>query len=250
VRCPAGHSFDVARQGYVNLVPWRGLADTVAMVEAREAFLAAGHFEPLTEALVAEARATAVAGCVVDVGAGPGHHLTRVLDALPDRLGIALDSSKPALRQAARAHPRAGAVGCDAWQPLPVRDDVAAVVLSVFAPRRGDELARVLAPGGIVVVAAPDERHLAELVEALGLLTVPDDKRERTEARLAPHLAPASSRTVEFPLALSRADAAALVRMGPSAWHVDEESAAERLAAMPEPIAVTASVIVSRYAAA
>jgi 23S rRNA (guanine745-N1)-methyltransferase len=108
----------------------------------------------------------------------------------------------------------------------------------------------VLAPAGTVVVAAPGERHLAELVEPLGLLSVPGDKRERTEARLAPHLASASSRAVEFQLALSRADAAALVRMGPSAWHVDQESTAERLAAMPEPIAVTVSVSVSRYAAA
>ncbi|HEY1277995.1 MAG TPA: hypothetical protein VGF25_24020 [Thermoleophilaceae bacterium] len=248
VRCPQGHSFDVARQGYVNLVPARGAVDTAEMVGAREAFLAAGHFAPLTEALTGEARATP-AGCAIDVGAGPGHHLARVLDAQPGRVGLALDSSPAALRRAARAHPRMAAVGCDAWRPLPVRDGVAAVVLSVFAPRRGDELARVLAPDGAAVVVTPRPRHLAELVEALGLLSVPGGKDERLRDALLP-LAPVSSRPLEFRLSLPRAAAAALVRMGPSAWHVDDATVAERLAALPDPVAVTVSVTVSRYTAA
>ena len=51
--CAAGHAFDVARQGYVHLAPGRRLAgDTAAMVEAREAFLAAGHFAAITAAVV------------------------------------------------------------------------------------------------------------------------------------------------------------------------------------------------------
>ena len=85
LRCDAGHSFDVARQGYVNLVPGNG--DSAEMVEAREAFLGAGHFRPLTGALVAEAMNVEAAGAVVDVGAGTGHHLAYVLATPPERPG-------------------------------------------------------------------------------------------------------------------------------------------------------------------
>jgi 23S rRNA (guanine745-N1)-methyltransferase len=65
-------------------------------------------------------RATALAGdgpgLVVDVGAGTGHHLAAVLDALTAHHGVALDVAKAAARRAARAHPRAAAVVCDVWR--------------------------------------------------------------------------------------------------------------------------------------
>jgi len=254
VQCRAGHSFDIARQGYVNLVP--GRADTPEMVEARDAFLRAGHFRPLTEALAEEARAAAaVVGVdappavppVVDIGAGTGHHLAAVLDALPDRRGIAVDASTAALRRAARSHPRAAAVGADVWKPLPLRDEIATIVLSVFAPRNASETARILAPGGALLAVTPTTRHLAELVGPLGLLSVPDEKEGRLDAKLAGKLELAQRRKIEPAMFLTRDEAAQIVRMGPSAWHVDEQSLDERLAALPEPLAVTLSVTLSVF---
>src|SRR3954453_570608 len=91
LRCAAGHSFDIARQGYVNLVP--GRADTPEMVEARDLFLRAGHFRPLTAALAADATQVEGAAVVVDLGAGTGRHLAATLDALPLARGIAIDAS-------------------------------------------------------------------------------------------------------------------------------------------------------------
>ena len=121
-------------------------------------------------------------------------------------------------------------------------------MLSVFAPRNPDELARVLAPGGTLLAATPTTRHLYELVGALGLLSVPDDKADRLDAQLAERFEPAGRRSVEHAMFLAREEAAQLVRMGPSAWHLDERAADERLAALPDPLTVTASVTVSRYA--
>jgi 23S rRNA (guanine745-N1)-methyltransferase len=217
------------------------------MVEAREAFLGAGHFRRLTGALVEEALGVEAPGAVVDVGAGTGHHLAYVLAAPPERFGLALDTSTAALRRAARIHPRAAAVGADAWKPLPLRDGVAALVLSVLAPRNADELARIIAPGGSILAVTPTTRHLAELVGPLGLLSVPDEKEDRLDAQLAADFELARRRTVEHAMFLTRDEAAQIVRMGPSAWHVDEESVAERLAALPDPQAVTLSVTLSVY---
>ena len=245
LRCAAGHSFDVARQGYVNLVP--GRADSADMVEAREAFLGAGHYRMLTVAVADEAAGVDAAGAAIDLGAGTGHHLAGVLDALPERIGLAIDASPAALRRAARAHPRASAVGADAWKPLPLRDGVAAVVLSVFAPRNAEEMARVLAPGGAMIAVTPTTRHLYELVGPLGLLSVPDDKEDRLDAQLEGHLRLLSRRSIEFSMFLTREEAAQLVRMGPTAWHLDEQTIAAGLAALPDPLTVTASVTLSRY---
>jgi 23S rRNA (guanine745-N1)-methyltransferase len=248
LRCESGHSFDIARQGYVSLFAGggrRGEADSPEMVEAREAFLGAGHFARLSEALAEEARAAA-AGAVLDIGSGTGYHLARVLEALPERVGLALDASSPALRRAARAHPRAAAVGADAWQGLPLRDGVAALVLSVFAPRNPAEMARVLAPGGVLLAVTPTTRHLHELVGPIGLLSVPDDKADRLDTQLASHFELSARRTIEHSMFLAREETAQLVRMGPSAWHVDEQTVAERLALLPDPLTVTTSVTLSR----
>jgi 23S rRNA (guanine745-N1)-methyltransferase len=251
VACAQGHSFDVARQGYVSLLTGDaqlGSADSASMVAAREAFLAAGHFELLADALGGEAeRALAGPGCVIDLGAGTGWYLAHVLDRLPGRQGLALDLSKHALRRAARSHPRIGAVACDAWRRLPVRDGVAALVLSVFAPRDGAEIARVLRPGGALLVVTPTASHMEQLVSALGLLSVDARKRERLEAKLDPHLELDRSAGLEWAIALAPADVTNAVAMGPSARHVDQGVLDARVAALAQPVEVTASVTIAVY---
>ncbi|MDX6556281.1 MAG: rRNA (guanine745-N1)-methyltransferase [Miltoncostaeaceae bacterium] len=251
LRCPAGHAFDVARQGYASLLPGDAPpgGDTAAMVAAREAFLSAGHYAPLAEAVAAAAVAASngVPGAVVEVGAGPGAQLAMVLDRLPDRIGLAVDRSAAACRRAARAHPRMGAVVADVWRGIPVRDDAAAVVIDVFAPRNGAEMRRILHAGGALVVASPTPRHLAELVEPLGLLEVDDRKEERIEAALGSGWRREAAVEVEARLALPHADVELLVAMGPSAWHARGDEMAERIRALPDPAPTTLSATVATY---
>jgi 23S rRNA (guanine745-N1)-methyltransferase len=248
LRCPERHTFDIARQGYVSLLPGdahTGTGDTAAMVAARDAFLGAGHYTPVAEALAAAAPADA--RCVLDLGAGTGYYLAAALDALPAAHGIALDISKFALRRAARAHPRAGAVVCDAWRPLPVRDGCADLVVNVFAPRNGPELRRVLRPGGTLLTVTPTPRHLAELVGELKLLGVDGRKEERLAATLGPHLESAGSSEHDFAVLLDHEAVRTVVGMGPSAWHTDPAALAERIAGLPDPVRVSASVTLSRF---
>ncbi len=251
LRCGAGHAFDVARQGYVNLVTGRpGLpGDTPAMVAARAGFLSAGHYAPLSVALAALAAARAAgAGLVVEVGAGTAHHLAAVLDGLPGRAGLALDASRYAARRAARAHPRAAAAVADVRRPLPLADGSAALLLDVFAPRDGAEFRRVLRDDGALLVATPAPGHLAELRGALGLLEVDPEKDRRLAATLGRWFRREDWRALTFPLRLSRGDAALLAGMGPSAHHLDPAALGAALAALPEPIAATAAVRLEAYA--
>jgi 23S rRNA (guanine745-N1)-methyltransferase len=251
VRCAAGHAYDVARQGYLSLLsgarPPAG--DDAAMVAARERVLSAGWFGPLTAALARAAAPGARPGAIVDVGGGTGHHLAGVLDAAPDRPGVVLDVSRYALRRAARAHPRAAAVGADVWSGLPLGDGVAASLLCVFAPRNGAELRRVLGDGGVLVVATPAPEHLAELVDALDLLRVDPRKDARLAEQLAGGFALTARERVDWTLTLGREDALALAAMGPSAFHAAPDQLAARAAALPPTFSAGAAVTVSVYRA-
>jgi 23S rRNA (guanine745-N1)-methyltransferase len=138
-------------------------------------------------------------------------------------------------------------VVADAWRALPVRSGVAAAVLDVFAPRNGPETARVLRPGGLLVVVTPAEDHLGELVGALGLLIVDERKQARLAAALEPHLTAADSLSRRWSLSLDRRAALAAVAMGPSARHLSAAELADRTAALPDPVEVTAAVDVRTY---
>ncbi len=182
---------------------------------------------------------------VVDVGAGTGYHLARVLDAVPAAVGLALDASKAGVRRAARAHTRALAVVADTWSRLPLGDGTATVLLNVFAPRNGPEFRRVLAPAGSLLVVTPEPAHLVELIGPLGLLRVDTAKQERVSASLGPHFTAGEARSLGSVLELDHAEVRTLVEMGPSARHLDATEIDRRVATLPEPVRVTASVRLS-----
>ncbi|QBJ97787.1 methyltransferase domain-containing protein [Rhodococcus sp. ABRD24] len=250
--CARGHSFDVARQGYVTLLTGTAskfTGDSAEMISARCDFLEAGHFDPLLDAVAVACRdgGTGADPQILEIGAGAGHYLARVLDALPSARGIGLDISKPAARRLARAHPRAAAVVADVWRQLPVRDRVLTHVLSIFAPRNAAEIDRVLCDDGVLVVVTPTDRHLGELVELLGMVRVDDRKTERLGETLAGRFERVHRTRLEFRMALSHRDVDNLVGMGPSARHLTTEGRSTAIAALPEPFSVTASVVVSTY---
>ncbi|MFD7506378.1 putative RNA methyltransferase [Streptomyces sp. NPDC059850] len=250
--CSAGHTFDLAKQGYVNLLPGatKHSADTREMVDARADFLAAGHYAPIADALVALARRTAgpeVSGCVVDIGGGTGYYHARVMDAFPDAGGVLLDISKFAARRAAKAHPRIGAAVADAWQELPLQDGAASLVLNTFAPRNGPELRRILAPGGALLVVTARPGHLQELIDALGLLSVDDRKESRLTDQLAPYFTVAGTERLTRTMTLDHQALAQLVAMGPNAWHHDPEDVRARIRELPDPCPVTLSVTLTAY---
>ena len=258
--CPAGHSFDAAKQGYFNFLVGKGTvfeADTADMVAARFEFLSAGHYRALADA-VADLAAAALAGAaaqrpgtVLDAGTGTGHYLRALLDRLA--LGgtpveaIGLDISKFALRRAARLNPDAMNIVSDVWQPLPVRDDAVDAVTVVFAPRNAAEFARVLRPGGRLVVVTPRPGHLEEVAGPAGLLGIDPAKDERLAASLEGHFAPLSADQLDIPLSLTPDDVARLALMGPAGHHLDRGALASRTAGLPPRTNVSARFRISVF---
>lgn len=250
VSCASGHSFDIARQGYLSLLPpgWHGGADTTEMVAARAGFLTRGHFG-LLAAAVAHETAQAVQhkqGCVIEVGAGTGYYLSAALDLLPASQGLALDASKYALRRAAQAHQRIGAVGCDIWHGLPVADGTATALLDIFAPRNPPEFRRILAPQGTLIVVAPNPAHLRELAP-LGILTQQPAKEERIAQALSPNFTQEGEREVTQTMQLTQADVHNAVMMGPAARHIEPDQLRATIAQLRPELPVTLSVTLSRW---
>ncbi|MFJ9785319.1 putative RNA methyltransferase [Amycolatopsis sp. NPDC101161] len=246
LRCSSGHSFDLARQGYVNLLHARipaGTADTAPMVAARADFLATGAYRPLADELARVC--TEAEGLVIDAGAGTGYYLAHVLETAPAAFGLALDVSAVALRRAARAHPRLGAAVWNLWEPWPVGDEVASAVLNVFAPRNGPEFHRVLRPGGLLTVAAPAPDHLRELGDLV--LSVDERKEERLDGTLGEYFARTGRTEVRRTTELTPRQVRQAVEMGPTAFHLDRGDRRSRLDALSEPQAVTVSFTVSTY---
>ncbi len=218
------------------------------MISARERVLGAGLFEPVSAALAEAAAvpaATEVAGVVADIGSGPGYYLERVLEAVPERIGIAVDNSKYAARRAARCHPRAAAVVADVWDGLPLGPETAAVAINVFAPRNGSEIERILAPGGRLITVTPQPEHLSELAGPLSMISVDSDKERRLRDTLGQLAEGMESFPVAWQMRLSRSEVSDLVSMGPNAGRLEPESLEEALDGIGYPAEVSGSVTVS-----
>jgi 23S rRNA (guanine745-N1)-methyltransferase len=254
-RCPTGHSFDIARQGYVNLLraPYSG--DSRAMVQARRAFLDGGRYQPLTSLLTRRVLDHLTAGdrvvpaAVLEVGCGEGTYIGAVAAAAhSQRRAITcfgLDVAKDAVTMAAKRHRGVQFVVANVNDRLPFADASLGALLVVFAPRNPAEFARSLAPGGLLLIAMPAPSHLAEARAAYGLLDVEPEKQRRLHARLAPNFDLAGSEAIEYPMTLGGDGLAQLILMSPSAHHIAPERLA--LARQTDRFVVSASFVVQRY---
>lgn len=246
LRCWSGHAFDIARQGYVSFTTGGGphhQGDTAAMIGAREAFLATGHYSRIAEAVSVKAE-----GWGLELAGGTGYYLARALDAAPRLEGITLDVSKNAARMATRAHGRLASITADAYATLPIRSASIDLVLSVFGPRRGEEVARILAPGGSAVVVTPRSSHLVELRDRFSLLGIGADKEARLRSAMLP-LILEDSTELDYVVDLTSEDVVNAIMMGPNAFHRDRAEIEALALALPAILPTTVSVTISRFVA-
>ena len=227
--CSRNHSFDIARQGYVNLLPVqqkhsRLPGDTREQVMARRAFLEAGYYAPICEALIRMAENRGAEGALLDVGCGEGYYSARLARALELPL-TGLDISKEAVRCAAAKYKNARWL-CATAAHIPVEDGGAGVLTSLFAVTLPEEFHRVLRPGGLFLQVLAAEDHL------LGLKSVIYDRLIRREKDAVPEL-PGFTRLESVPIRFSFTvegeQVQNLLAMTPHVYRISRDGA-ERLA--------------------
>ena len=244
VVCPAGHRFDRARQGYLNLLPVqhknsRDPGDNQAMVEARRHFLDAGHYAPVAGRL-AQLAVERQPGTWLDIGCGEGYYTAQLAQALPDAQGYALDISREAVKRACRRAPDVTWMVASMAR-VPLADASCQFIASVFSPLDWAEASRVLSPGGGLMRVGPTSGHLMELREVLYDHVRPyaDDKHLALVPQGMYH---AHGEVLEFRLSLAEPQArAALLAMTPHGWRASAERRA-RVIEQPEPFEVTVSM--------
>ncbi|MBT2773047.1 methyltransferase domain-containing protein [Halomonas sp. ISL-60] len=260
-RCPEGHSFDIAKQGYVNLLPVQQKrshdpGDSKAMVAARQRFLDAGHYQPIADAVshavLGHAEVQSLSSepfSCLDAGCGEGYYLRQLADAAANErslLLMGLDISKWAVLAAAKQDAKhsplsSWVVGSNAH--LPVQTGTLDSVLCMFGFPVTSEFARVLKTGGVLlqVEAGPD--HLRELREII----YPTLKPERSnEVGVPEGFSSHSSERVSYSLTLKGSEEIAdLLAMTPHLYRASAEGRAR--AASLEMLAVTVDVRVVQW---
>ncbi len=235
--CGNGHSFDIARQGYVNLLlstqrPSSAPGDSAAMIADRRAFLDADHYLPLRERVLqrldhlhAECTATQQ---VLDLGCGEGYYTAAFAD-VAKRHVYGLDISKPALAIAAK---RSNAV---TWcvgnsRALPFHDASLDVVLNIFCRPHIGETQRVLRDHGVLLLIGPGTNHLNELRDVLYDNVVKHDSNSTADV-LKGGFQLRHSETLDYRITLQGPAIGQLARMTPHYWRAPQ-AGRERLDAL------------------
>lgn len=254
-RCADGHSFDVAKEGYIHLLPVqhkrsRDPGDSKAMVAARRRFLNAGHYAPIgaavSQAVLAGGLADGRLRCL-DAGCGEGYYLRQLAAAATGAGGptlevLGLDISKWAVQSAAKQDARpAWVVGSNA--NLPVMSGTLDRLLCMFGFPVYGEFARVLKPGGELIQVDAGSDHLRELREVI----YPSLKPEKAaEAAIPAGFTYEGSAALRFEFALQGAEPIAdLLAMTPHLYRATADGRA-RAAALTT-IALTADVRLTRF---
>ncbi len=222
-RCGKGHSFDVAREGYVNLMPVqhkhsRDPGDDPQMVAARREFLQAGHYQPLRDAML-ECLAPLKMQSLLDVGCGEGYYTDAFTQISGEVLG--LDISRSAIRLAAKRFPSvtwlvaSGAL-------LPLADESVDVVSNIFTQMHIGEMQRVLKPGGHVLVVTPAPEHLWTIREQLFDAVRAYDPGKFL-AGFDSGFTLQSQQSLRFPLNLQQQGLRQLLQMTPYAWKAKQD---------------------------
>ena len=227
--CESRHNYDIARQGYVNLInttSQKESGDSFECAQARVEFLSSGKYAAFRDAICEAAGRGRIC---IDAGCGEGYYTSALPYGFEYTYGF--DLSKASITASARRANAEGVsgkcfFGVGSVYSLPMRDGSADVVTNIFAPCVEEEYTRVLRDGGLLVVGCAGERHLEGLKAALY-----DEVRENTtRADLPTNLEHVSTRKVTYEITLDSPELIrALYMMTPYAYKTSAEAEARLL---------------------
>ncbi len=239
-RCSNSHSFDLAKEGYVNLLlshqrKSKTPGDDKAMIQARRRFFDSGAFEPLSGLIQSTIKNPQ--SSILDCGCGEGH-LLGALSGTP----FGVDVSKEAIRCAAKRHKDVTWIVANGMRELPLADDSFDCILSVLAPRNIEEFARILKPDGQLILGVPGPNHLielrAQLTDHAGNF---EEKADEAVKKCAPQFEETNRESLSFPQLVNCEQIADLIQMTPIFWNSSPE-AKEKVRQLDE-LTVTVSFV-------
>ncbi|MDC4451028.1 methyltransferase domain-containing protein [Acinetobacter baumannii] len=222
-RCEQGHSYDIAKQGYVNLhvvqhKHSKNPGDTPESVDARRAFLQGGYYQPLQQAVVHLLKQLK-AKTVLDIGCGEGYYTSAMQQVVEQCIGV--DIAKNAVQRAAKLNDKVTwVVGTGAT--LPVVNQSMDVCTSLFSPIPQTEILRVLKDDGYLIVVTPATDHLYAMREALFEQVNPHTPQKFVE-QLQDLFELKEQQVIDAPLVLDQQALKNLIAMTPYAYKASPE---------------------------
>ena len=217
-RCVNNHSYDVAKQGYVNLhvvqhKHSKNPGDTPESVDARRQFLSAGFYQPLQQAVVSMIRGLGIHS-LLDIGCGEGYYTNAMQQEVQQCIGV--DIAKNAVQVAAKLNQQVTwVVGTGAT--LPVLSESIELCSSLFSPIPQQEILRVLKPKGYLLLVTPAPQHLYAMREALFDEVKPHIPNKFVE-QLQQHFELVDQAVVESKFVLDQIQLKHLIAMTPYAY--------------------------------
>ncbi len=232
--CHNNHHFDLAKEGYINLMPVQHKhskqpGDSVEMMQARREFLDNGYYQPLRDEVsqCLNDHLSLDAQACLDIGCGEGYYTAAVAKQLQQQRRIAiygLDIAKVAVRYAAKRYRQVEFCVASSHR-LPFSDGSLDGILRIYAPCKNEELARTVKSGGFVLTVAPGPRHLYQLKESVYEHAEPHLYSEEA----IPGFTQRKEQKLAYMMKLEGAQAFNLLQMTPFAWRASPEVKAKLL---------------------
>ncbi len=232
-RCENNHTYDVAREGYVNLLlsqhkKSRNPGDSKEMINSRQRFLNKGYYQILADTI---AQMVDADERVLDIGCGEGYYMERLRAAMPSLSLAGIDMSKTAVRLAAKRKMNAQLAVISAYA-LPFFDEEFETAVSIFSPISPAETGRVLVKNGRLLMVGPGEEHLRGLAEQIYDKIVPHEGNHGVLDE-ADEFVLQSQQEIKETITVAGEDVHDLLMMTPYYWHTKPEQQ-EKLANLPQ----------------
>ena len=230
--CTDSHSFDLSKNGYVNLAPQAHITKyDKSLFEARKTVMSSGFFKPVLDFMITTV-ITHIEGRnrpnILDAGCGEGTHLSTILSQLPNHTtGVGIDLAKEGIAAAAKEYP--GAVWSVAdLANCPFNDERFEVILNILSPANYAEFTRLLTPDGLFIKAVPESGYLQEL---RSVFYENEERKEETDAvaRFAEHFESVTTERITYLFPLESGLLAPLIRMTPLTWGASDAKVEEAL---------------------
>ena len=226
LKCENRHSFDLAKFGYVNLVPQikQSANYDKENFQNRQQILEAGFYQAILDAvsdLLASSKTTTT---ILDIGCGEGFYSRKLQEGHSEKTFYAFDISKDSVQIAAKSEPNWAVnwfVGDLAR--LPIKDASMDILLDIFSPANYGEFRRVLSKDGILIKVIPTENHLKEIRQKIqNQLTNKDYSNQDIKEHFQEHFTILSNQTASLTKTITADQLQALLSMTPLLFHIDQ----------------------------
>lgn len=233
--CANNHHFDIAKEGYLNLLPVnaknsKNPGDNKDMMQARRAFLNSDGYLPLAEK-VSELVSAYLTGSdqaqILDLGCGEGYYTASLAAKLPEQFVInGLDISKVAIRYAAKRCKNINFCVASAYD-VPLADNSLDALIRIYAPSLESELQRLIKPQGYMITVTPAPRHLYQLREKI----YEQVNQHAEENKTVPGFSKLQQINLNYMLSINNPQAVQdLINMTPFAWKFNPQKMQDLLA--------------------